>query len=109
MGQTIEVKSVVLGDVALFDTDRTMTGQDGHGFDSIAAAQAEATVAARLATALFAGEGAVNHVFVLSNQVTVRRTGEWSEESVGKTADVIRDFFIFYEENRDAPMQEIEG
>ena len=23
MGQTIEVKSVVLGDVALFDTDRT--------------------------------------------------------------------------------------
>ena len=61
-----------------------------------------------LATALFAGEGAVNHVFVLSNQVTVRRTGEWSEESVGETADVIRDFFIFYEENRDAPMQEIE-
>lgn len=109
MGQMIEVKSVVLGDVALFDTDRTLTGQDGHGFDSSAAAQAEATTAARLAAALFSSEGAINHVFVLSNQVTVRRTGEWSNESLGQAADVIRGFFIFYEENRDAATQEVKG
>ena len=32
MGQTIEVKSILMGEVALFDTDRTMTGQDGRGF-----------------------------------------------------------------------------
>ena len=106
MGQTIEVKSVVLGEVALFDTDRTMTGQDGHGFESSAAARAETTTAARLAAALFAGESAINHVFVLSNQVTVRRTGEWSDESVAETAEVIRNFFIFYEENRDGPQVE---
>jgi hypothetical protein len=100
MGQTIEVESVVLGEVALFDTDRTMTGQDGRAFGSVAAAQGETTTSARLAVALFAGDAAIDHVFVLSNQVTVRRTGGWSDEVVGRSAEIIRNFFIFYEENR---------
>ena len=77
MGQTIEVKSVVLGDVALFDTDRTVTGQDGHGFAAGSDAPEETTTAARLAAALFGSDPAINHVFVMSNQVTVRRTGAW--------------------------------
>ncbi len=100
MGQTIEVKSVVLGDVALFDTDRSVTGQDGHGFDSMAAARTEETTAARLAAALFAAEAGIDHVFVLSNQVTARRIGGWTEQTAGEAAEIIRDFFIFYEENR---------
>jgi hypothetical protein len=103
MGQTIEVKSVVLGDVAVFDTDRTMTGQDGLGFDSIAAARSDTTTAARLASALFEGEDSIDHVFVLSNQVTVRRSGGWNDEIAAGAAETIRDFFIFYDENRGAP------
>ena len=106
MGQTIEVKSVVLGDVALFDTDRTVTGQDGNGFDSTAAARGQTTTAARLALALFGSDASIDHVFVLSNQVTVRRTGGWDDEVVGQAVGVIRDFFIFYEENRGAPKEE---
>ncbi|MDH3260185.1 MAG: hypothetical protein OEM81_08910 [Acidimicrobiia bacterium] len=108
MGQTIEVKTVLLGDVAVFDTDRSVTGQDGQGFGSIAAARDGATTADRLATKLFASEAAIDHVFVLSNQVTVRRTGGWSEESAGKAAQVIGDFFIFYEDNRGFPTQKPE-
>ena len=100
MGQTIEVNTVLLGDIAVFDTDRSVTGQDGRGFDSVSDAQSGATTANQLAARLFAGESAVDHVFVLSNQVTVRRTGGWSEESAGRAAAIIRDFFIFYEENR---------
>lgn len=100
MGQAIEVKSVVLGDVAVFDTDRSVTGQDGHSFDSIAAARTEETAAARLSAALFAAETAIDHVFVLSNQVTARRVGGWTEKTAAEAAEVIRDFFIFYDENR---------
>lgn len=100
MGQTIEVKTVLLGEVAVFDTDRSVSGQDGEGFDSVTAAQDGATTAARLAAEVFGSEAAINHVYVLSNQVTVRRSGAWSNESAGKIAAVIRDYFIFYEENR---------
>jgi hypothetical protein len=108
MGQTIEVKSVVMGEVALFDTDRSVTGQDGHGFDSVTAAENGVTTADRLAAKLFASDAAINHVFVLSNQVTVRRTDGWSDEIAGQAAAVIRDFFIFYEENRGALTQTVE-
>jgi hypothetical protein len=100
MGQTIEVKSVVLGGIALFDTDRSITGQDGHRFESRAETQDNPTTAGRLAAELFGSDVAVDHVFVQSNQVTVRRTDGWSDESAVDAATVIRDFFVFYEENR---------
>jgi hypothetical protein len=102
MGQTIDVKSVVFGEVALFDTDRTVTGQDGNGFASGATARGGTTTAARLATALFGSDPAIDHVFVMSNQVTVRRTDAWNDQTIAGAADVIRDFFIFYDENRGA-------
>lgn len=100
MGQTIEVKSVVLGKVALFDTDRTMTGQDGHGFEPGVADEDGTTTAGRLAGELFAGDAAIDHIFILSNQVTVRRTDGWSKERADETAALIRDFFVFYDDNR---------
>ncbi len=100
MGQTIEVKSTVLGDAALFDTDRSITGQDGQAFGSTGKAAADPTPAGRLAARVFAGDPAIDHVFVLSNQVTVRRDGGWADEVTENTSAVIRDFFVFYEENR---------
>ena len=100
MGQTIEVKSTVLGDAALFDTDRSITGQDGQGFGSAGKAADDSTTAGRLAVRVFAGDPAIDHVFVQSNQVTVRREGGWTDEVTENTSAVVRDFFVFYEENR---------
>lgn len=103
MGQKIEVTSVVAGDVALFEGDRSITGQDGYGFSSVSESEAIATTAARLAAQLFGNDAKTDYVFVLSNQVTVRRADGWSEESVAETIGIIRDFFVFYEENRGEP------
>ena len=100
MGQTIDVKGIVMGDVALFDTDRSMTGQDGYGFGTLQEAREGSTTAALLAAQLFEEDSAVNHVHVLSNAVTVRRAGEWADDELAATAAVIRDFFTYYEENR---------
>lgn len=100
MGQAIEVESVVMGDVVLFDTDRSITGQDGEGYTTLDSAKAGGTSAGALAERLLGLDSAVDHVFVLSNTVSVRRNGGWSDEAVADATAVIRDFFIFYDENR---------
>jgi hypothetical protein len=105
MGQTIDVKSTVLSDAALFDTDRSITGQDGQGFASAGKAEVDSTAAGRLAARVFESDSAIDHVFVLSNQVTVRRDGGWNDEATGSAAGIIRDFFVFYEENRGEPAE----
>ena len=35
MGQTIDVSADAIGDVAVFDTNRSLTGQDGGAFASV--------------------------------------------------------------------------
>ncbi len=97
MGQTIVVEDrTVVGDVVMFDTDRTLTGQDGRAYSSLEEARESDEFPGTLAVRLFeAGLGA-NHVFVASNQVVVRRTGGWSEEQVDSAAQVISDLFRFY-------------
>ena len=109
MGQTIEVKSTVLGDTALFDTDRSITGQDGQGFDSTVQAGADPTAAGRLAAQVFETDAGIDRVFVLSNQVTVRRDGGWNDEAVDGAAAAIRDAFVFYEENRGVTAETANG
>jgi hypothetical protein len=109
MGQTIEVRSTVLGDTALFDTDRSISGQDGQGFDSAGKAGADSTAAGRLAAQVFERDAGIDRVFVLSNQVTVRRDGGWNDEAVDGAAAAIRDSFVFYEENRGATAETAAG
>jgi len=109
MGQTIEVRSTVLGDTALFDTDRSISGQDGQGFDSARKAGADPTAAGRLAVRVFESDAGIDHVYVLSNQVTVRRDGGWNDEAIDRAAVAIRDSFVFYEENRGEPAGAVEG
>ena len=75
MGQPIQVAATRLGDVALFDTDRSISGQDGMGFASIAEAEAASEFPAKLAARLFDADSAVDHVFAASNQVVVRPPG----------------------------------
>jgi hypothetical protein len=51
-----------------------------------------------LADRLFGLDVGIDHVFVLQNTVTVRRTGGWDEDSAGKVADVTHSFLRYYAE-----------
>lgn len=95
MGQPIEVTSTVVDDIAMFDTDRTITGQDGDSFDS-ALASAAASIPGHLAARLFEQVAGIDHVFVASNQVVVRRPHGWDDHVVGSASKTIEDFFLFY-------------
>lgn len=97
MGKPIAVTSRgVVGDVAVFDTDRSITGQDGIGFASAADAAADATFAGKLATRLFEAVPGLGHAFIASSQVVVRRTGGWDDASRSAAESAIAGFFVFY-------------
>ncbi|NND02855.1 MAG: hypothetical protein HKN91_08710 [Acidimicrobiia bacterium] len=95
MGQKIEVASTVVEDIAMFDTDRGITGQDGVSFSSGQEIAAD-DFPALLADRLFQDVPGIDHVFVASNQVVVRRPHGWDEDVVATAAGVISNFFLFY-------------
>ncbi len=95
MGQQIEVTSAVIDDIAMFDTDRTITGQDGDSFDAAQASEAT-SIPGNLATRLFEQVAGIDHVFVASNQVVVRRPHGWDDHVIGTATRAISDFFLFY-------------
>lgn len=99
MGQTIEIRrTVTLGDVLIVDADRSITGQDGEVFNGVEAARRGSTFPAALATRLFEDVPGVDHVYVMSNTVSVRRPSGWGEADVATAAAVVSDFFRFYRE-----------
>jgi len=97
MGQLITVNAQAVADVAVFDTDRGITGQDGVGYANRHAAEDAAGFGAALAVRIFEAQADVDHVFVASNAVTVRRPGGWPDEVLADVGDVIRQFFVFYD------------
>ncbi len=94
MGQRIEVSASAIGTVALFSTDRSLTGQDGVEFSPGLIASEEPP--AELARRLIAEDDGIDHVYVLSNTVTVRRRSEWDEDALADATDVISGLFIHY-------------
>ena len=96
MGQTIQVEATQVGDVAIFDTDRSITGQDGTGYASAEEAAGDRRFPGRLALRLFEADDRVDNVWVASNQVVIRRTEPWNEETAEIASDVIRHFFRHY-------------
>jgi hypothetical protein len=98
MGQIINVTGTVTGDSAIFEADRSLSGQDGGSFESLEATVDDATFPARLAAEVFAADGAVTSVFTGSNGVVVGRDGGWAEADVTRIGAVIEDFFVFYRE-----------
>ncbi len=97
MGQVINVtKITVSGDAAVFDSDRSLSGQDGSGYSSAPDAAEVSTVPARLAAAIFAADSKIVHVYVASNGVVVKREDGWDDSVTAATAGVIREFFVFY-------------
>lgn len=98
MGQLIEVETVRLGAVTIFDTDRSLTGQDGETY---ARGEAGPTFGAAAAAAVFDADPNVSSVYVYSNTLSVSRAGDWTDESAANVAAAIRNFLTFYDENRD--------
>lgn len=93
MGQSIEITSVVHGEGAVFDTDRTFTGQDGREFTRPASGT---SFGAKLANRLFESDPAIEHVYVQFNVVSVRRSGGWDDGSLRRAGEQIRDLFVVY-------------
>lgn len=99
MGQNVEIKdSVNLGEVLVIDTDRSFTGQDGH---TITPDSERFGVPGRLADRLFSLDLGIDHVFVLQNTVTVRRSAGWDEDSAGAVADVTGSFLRYYPDEEE--------
>lgn len=97
MGQTIEVTPQQVGSVVIFDTDRSITGQDGSGYTkSEAADDATAPFPARLAARLFSGVDELDHIWIASNQVVIERQAGWAESTIAEAAEIISQFFRFY-------------
>jgi ferredoxin/flavodoxin---NADP+ reductase len=98
MGQTIEVKATRMGDVALFDTDRSLTGQDSHSFAGPSSGDDPPGI---LANRLFDSDPSVLHVHVLSNTVSIERDGGWDRPSLAAAQRVIANLFVFYDQSVD--------
>ncbi|MGA7229134.1 MAG: hypothetical protein WBZ45_13100 [Acidimicrobiia bacterium] len=94
MGQTVVIReATTMGDVLLVDTDRSLTGQDGVVMTPESARPA---VPGLLAERLFGLDVGIDHVFVLQNQVTIRRVGGWDEESRAAALSVVEGFLLHY-------------
>lgn len=95
MGQLIEVVVTLIGKAALFDLDRTLTGQDGFSFPG--PPDDTKSPPELLAQRLFAIDDQIERVHVLSNLVTVTRAGEWDDEALAVATDVLSKLLVFYE------------
>jgi hypothetical protein len=100
VGQQIEIKSsVVLGDVLVIDTDRSLTGQNGEAFGQASEAVGS-TLGAKLANVMFALLPGTDHVFTASNTLSVRSTDVWTDEAVDAANGAVRNFFTYWSDNR---------
>ena len=99
MGQRIEILSTeTVGDVLVIDTNRTLGGQDGESYVDSDAARSQNTFPARLSVRLLDLDSHINRVFTLSNALTLRRSGGWTEGQVERVSESISEFFLFYSE-----------
>lgn len=97
MGQLITVESRRLDGFCVFSTDRSISGQTGASFSSAAEAEAAIGFPATLAKRLFAADAEVDHVYVASNDVVVRRSSSWDPPTVDTASAVIEGLFRHYD------------
>lgn len=94
MGQEISVRAIRLGTVAIFDLDRSLTGQDPEVYLRSPAGDSPPE---RLARQLWDADGQLASVHVLSNTVTVARSEPWTEEVLSDARDILTRLFVYYE------------
>ena len=98
MGQTIQIWDTdVVDDILLVSTDRSFTGQDGESYGPGDPIGSDAIFPAQLAGRLFESDPSIDHVYLMSNVLSMRRTGGWDDSSVGAAREVVGSFFLFYE------------
>jgi hypothetical protein len=98
MGQTIQIWDAnVVADVLLVSTDRSLTGQDGEAYTPGQPIETGAIFPAQLAARLFESDPSIDHVYVMSNVLSIRRSQAWDESSIASARDVVASFFLFYE------------
>ena len=95
MGQLINVTSSVIDNVVVFDTDRTIAGQDGASYARSTVVE-DGTFPGRLAGRLFSTDDTIDHAWIAGNQVVVRRSGGWDDAAVEAVGTLISEFFQFY-------------
>lgn len=98
MGQSISVAGTVLGLTAIFEADRSLSGQDGGSYDSPPDLSEDDTFPARLAARIFDADPGITGVFVGSNGIVVHRGNSWGDTEVDRIGSVIEDFFVFYDD-----------
>lgn len=104
MGQDVEIRSKVrMGDVLVLDTDRSFTGQDGQVITREGGGE---DVPAILAGRLFDLDQSIDHVFVLQNTVTIRRSGGWDDEAADAVEEVAHNFLRHYPDDPTAGEEE---
>jgi ferredoxin--NADP+ reductase len=103
MGQLIQVEASPMGQVALFSTDRSITGQDG--VTVVPGDPLGEDPPHHLARRLFATDEEIDHVHVLSNTVALRRRQSWDAEAVARASEVIANLFIHYGATTPGPDQ----
>ena len=104
MGQNVEIRDITMvGNVLLVDTDRSFTGQDGA---AISPEEARDGVPGVLASRLFDLGLGIDYVYVLQNQVTIRRPTGWDEATKDQVADVTRYFLRYYPDADGAASEE---
>jgi hypothetical protein len=101
MGQTIQIlKTATVDNVTMFDTDRSITGQDGHNYGSALEAQSNETFPSQLAARWFEADSSIENVYLFSNAISVARVGGWDDVSRTVAEFIIRNFFVVYEDNQ---------
>ncbi len=99
MGQTIGIVDYSrVDDVLMVNADRSFSGQDGETYS--AAPENPATFPGQLAVRLFEVDPEINHIYVMSNTVALRRKGGWDDSSTSKATHTISSFFRFYPDAR---------
>jgi ferredoxin--NADP+ reductase len=93
MGQPIDVIATTVGDVAIFDLDRSLTGQDSRTFRATPPGDSPPEILARR---LWDRDPEVSSVHIFSNTVTIARNDGWDEHTIGKASDVIANLFVHY-------------
>lgn len=96
MGQSITVEAKDFDGFCVFSTDRSISGQNGSTFASAAAAEDDESFPAVLAQRLFAADEGIDHVYVASNDVVVRRSSSWDDDQVSAASEVIENLFRYY-------------
>ena len=97
MGQRIVIDSRrVVDDSIIISTDRSLTGTDGEGYDSVDEAAAGTTFPAKLAIELFESDDATSRVYVSQNVVVVTRSAGWDDTAADTASRIVEEFFLFY-------------